>query len=118
MDRQGLATTTQGAATAGAAPNTVRYHLATAAEPSLRDDHRNATRPKGPTRVTPAGCKTSTKPSPCTRPKAGSPQPSPSLHGNVPSRRRYRKGALSKKANAAGTFYFVNWDAVWRCENT
>lgn len=56
MYRQGL-TTTQIAATAGAAQNTVRYHLAIAAvtEPSIRDDHRNATRPPPVTRITAAG---------------------------------------------------------------
>jgi DNA-binding CsgD family transcriptional regulator len=44
MYRQGL-TTTQIAATAGAGQSTVRYHLAlAAAEPSIRDDHRTATR--------------------------------------------------------------------------
>ena len=56
MYRQGL-TTTQIAATAGAAQSTVRYHLAIAAatEPSLRDDHRNAARPTPSTRVTAEG---------------------------------------------------------------
>ncbi|MHA7301486.1 helicase associated domain-containing protein [Pseudarthrobacter sp. MDT1-22] len=56
MYRQGL-TTTQIAATAGAAQNTVRYHLAIAAatEPSIRDDHHNATRPAPVTRITAAG---------------------------------------------------------------
>lgn len=56
MYRQGL-TTTQIAATTGAAQSTVRYHLAiaAAAEPSLRDDHRNANRPSRTTRITPAG---------------------------------------------------------------
>jgi hypothetical protein len=56
MYRQGL-TTTQIAATAGAASNTVRYHLAiaAAADPSIRDDHRSAVRPTRTTRVTPAG---------------------------------------------------------------
>lgn len=56
MYRQGL-TTTQIAATAAAAPNTVRYHLAIAAatEPSIRDDHRNANHPKRTTRITPEG---------------------------------------------------------------
>ncbi|MDR6413472.1 helicase associated domain-containing protein [Pseudarthrobacter sulfonivorans] len=56
MYRQGL-TTTQIAATTDAAQNTVRYHLAiaAAAEPSLRDDHRNAARPTKTTRITPAG---------------------------------------------------------------
>lgn len=55
MYRRGL-TTTQIAATTGAAQNTVRYHLAiaAAAEPSLRDDHRNAARPTR-TRITAAG---------------------------------------------------------------
>lgn len=56
MYRQGL-TTTQIAATTGAASNTVRYHLAiaAAADPSLRDDHRTAARPARTTRITPAG---------------------------------------------------------------
>ncbi len=56
MYRQGL-TTTKIAATTGAAESTVRYHLAiaAAAEPSLRDDHRNAARPTRTTRITPAG---------------------------------------------------------------
>ncbi|MCO4273829.1 helicase associated domain-containing protein [Pseudarthrobacter sp. HLT3-5] len=56
MYRQGL-TTTKIAATAGAAQNTVRYHvaIAAAAEPSIRDDHRNATRTPRVTRITPAG---------------------------------------------------------------
>jgi hypothetical protein len=56
MYRQGL-TTTQIAATADAAPNTVRYHvaIAAAADPSLRDDHRNAARKPPAPRVTPAG---------------------------------------------------------------
>lgn len=56
MYRQGL-TTTQIAATAGAASNTVRYHLAiaAAAAPSIRDDHRNAARLPKTTRITPAG---------------------------------------------------------------
>lgn len=56
MYRQGL-TTTQIAATAGAAQNTVRYHLAIAAatEPSIRDDHRNANRPAPVTRITAEG---------------------------------------------------------------
>lgn len=56
MYRRGL-TTTQIAATMGAAQSTVRYHLAIAAatEPSLRADHRNAARPKRTTRITPAG---------------------------------------------------------------
>lgn len=55
MYRRGL-TTTQIAATTGAVQNTVRYHLAIAAgaEPSLRDDHRNAARPTT-TRVTAEG---------------------------------------------------------------
>lgn len=55
MYRKGL-TTTQIAAATGAAQNTVRYHLAiaAAAEPSLRDAHRNAARPKQ-TRITAAG---------------------------------------------------------------
>jgi hypothetical protein len=50
-------TTPQIAATTGAAQSTVRYHLAiaAAAEPSIRDDHRNATRPTRTTRITPAG---------------------------------------------------------------
>jgi hypothetical protein len=56
MYRQGL-TTTKIAATAGAAQSTVRYHLAiaAAAEPSIRDDHRNAARPIPVTRVTAQG---------------------------------------------------------------
>jgi hypothetical protein len=56
MYRQGL-TTAKIAATAGAAQSTVRYHLAIAAatEPSLRDDHRNAARPRPSTRVTAEG---------------------------------------------------------------
>jgi hypothetical protein len=56
MYRQGL-TTTQIAATAAAAQSTVRYHLAiaAAAEPSIRDDHRNAARPRPATRVTAEG---------------------------------------------------------------
>ncbi|MHA7297694.1 hypothetical protein [Pseudarthrobacter sp. MDT3-1] len=56
MYRQGL-TTTKIAATTGAAQSTVRYHLAiaAAAEPSIRDDHRNATRPPPPTRITAEG---------------------------------------------------------------
>ena len=56
MYRQGL-TTTQIAATAGAAQNTVRYHVAIAAavEPSIRDEHRTAARPARTTRITPAG---------------------------------------------------------------
>jgi hypothetical protein len=56
MYRQGL-TTTKIAATTRAAQSTVRYHLAiaAAAEPSLRDDHRNAVRPTRTTRITPAG---------------------------------------------------------------
>jgi hypothetical protein len=53
MYRQGL-TTTKIAATAGAGQSTVRYHLAIAAatEPSIRDDHRNATHPPPVTRIT------------------------------------------------------------------
>jgi hypothetical protein len=56
MYRQGL-TTTQIAATTGAAQSTVRYHLAIAAatEPSIRDEHRNATRTPPVTRITQAG---------------------------------------------------------------
>lgn len=56
MYRQGL-TTAKIAATAGAAQSTVRYHLAVAAaaEPSLRDDHSNATHAAPVTRVTAAG---------------------------------------------------------------
>lgn len=56
MYRQGL-TTTQIAATAGVGQSTVRYHLAlaAAAQPSIRDDHRTATRPPQVTRVTAAG---------------------------------------------------------------
>jgi hypothetical protein len=56
MYRQGL-TTPQIAATTGAAPNTVRYHLAiaAAADVSLRDEHRTAARPTKTTRITPAG---------------------------------------------------------------
>lgn len=56
MYRQGL-TTAKIAATSGAAQSTVRYHLAiaAAAEPSIRDDHRSATRPTPSTRITPAG---------------------------------------------------------------
>lgn len=56
MYRQGL-TTTKIAATAGAAPNTVRYHvaIAAAADPSIRDEHRSAARTPRSTRITPAG---------------------------------------------------------------
>jgi hypothetical protein len=56
MYRRGL-TTTQIAATTGAAQSTVRYHLAiaAAAEPSFRDDHRNATGPTRSARVTTEG---------------------------------------------------------------
>jgi hypothetical protein len=56
MYRRGL-TTTQIAATTGAAQSTVRYHLAiaAAAELSLRDDHRNAASPTRITRITAAG---------------------------------------------------------------
>ncbi|MGO4188561.1 helicase associated domain-containing protein [Pseudarthrobacter sp. TAF60_1] len=56
MYRQGL-TTTKIAATMGAAQSTVRYHLAiaAAAEPFIRDDHRNASRKAPATRVTLAG---------------------------------------------------------------
>jgi hypothetical protein len=56
MYRQGLSTT-KIAATAGAAQNTVRYHMAiaAAAEPSIRDEHRNAARTPRLTRITPAG---------------------------------------------------------------
>ncbi|MHA7298819.1 helicase associated domain-containing protein [Pseudarthrobacter sp. MDT3-1] len=56
MYRQGL-TTAQIAATTGAAQSTVRYHLAiaAAAQPSIRDDHRNASRTTPATRITPAG---------------------------------------------------------------
>jgi hypothetical protein len=56
MYRRGL-TTTQIAATTDAAPKTVRYHLAiaAAAEPSIRDDHRNAARTTSSTRVTAEG---------------------------------------------------------------
>jgi hypothetical protein len=56
MYRRGL-TTTQIAATTGAAQSTVRYHLAIAAatEPSLKADHRNAARQTRTTRITPAG---------------------------------------------------------------
>jgi hypothetical protein len=56
MYRQGL-TTTQIAATAGVGQNTVRYHLAIAAatEPSIRDEHRNATRTPPVTRITEEG---------------------------------------------------------------
>jgi len=54
--RQGL-TTTQIAAAAGVGQSTVRYHLAMAAatERSIRDDHRNTTRPPPVTRITGAG---------------------------------------------------------------
>ena len=54
--RHGL-TTTQIAATAKVGQSTVRYHLAIAAtaEPSIRDEHRNATRPPPVTRITAAG---------------------------------------------------------------
>ncbi|MCU1518364.1 MAG: helicase-associated protein [Pseudarthrobacter sp.] len=56
MYRQGL-TTTQIANTAGVGKNTVRYHLAiaAAAEPSIRDEHRNATRTPPVTRVNAEG---------------------------------------------------------------
>lgn len=56
MYRQGL-TTTQIAATAGVGQNTVRYHLAiaAAAEPSIRNDHRNAIRTPPVTRITAEG---------------------------------------------------------------
>ncbi|WP_248764167.1 helicase associated domain-containing protein [Pseudarthrobacter sp. SSS035] len=56
MYRQGL-TTTRIAAAAGVGQNTVRYHVAIAAatEPSIRDDHRNATRPPPVTRITAEG---------------------------------------------------------------
>ncbi|MBP1135651.1 hypothetical protein JOE31_001883 [Arthrobacter sp. PvP023] len=56
MYRQGL-TTAKIAATAGAAQSTVRYHLAIAitAEPSIRDEHRNATRVPPVTRLTSGG---------------------------------------------------------------
>jgi hypothetical protein len=56
MYRQGL-TTAQIAATAGVGQSTVRYHvaIAAAAEPSIRDDHRNASRTPPVTRITAAG---------------------------------------------------------------
>jgi hypothetical protein len=56
MYRQGLSTT-QIAARAGVGQSTVRYHLALAAatEPSIRADHRNATRPPPVTRITAEG---------------------------------------------------------------
>jgi len=56
MYRQGL-TTTKIAASARVGQSTVRYHLsiAAAAEPSIRDDHRTATRRPPVTRVTAAG---------------------------------------------------------------
>ncbi|WP_248761364.1 Helicase associated domain protein [Pseudarthrobacter sp. SSS035] len=56
MYRQGL-TTAKIAATAGIGQSTVRYHLAiaAAAEPSIRDDHRNATRTAPATRITADG---------------------------------------------------------------
>ncbi len=56
MYRQGL-TTTQIADTAGVGQSTVRYHvaIAAAAEPSIRDDHRNASRTPPVTRITAAG---------------------------------------------------------------
>ncbi|MHA7300428.1 Helicase associated domain protein [Pseudarthrobacter sp. MDT1-22] len=56
MYRQGL-TTAKIATTAGIGQSTVRYHLAiaAAAEPSIRDDHRNASRPAPVTRITAEG---------------------------------------------------------------
>jgi hypothetical protein len=56
MYRQGLSTR-KIAALAGVGQTTVRYHLAiaAAAEPSIRADHRNATRKTPTTRITPAG---------------------------------------------------------------
>nr|WP_246224138.1 hypothetical protein [Pseudarthrobacter psychrotolerans] len=56
MYRQGL-TTAKIAATAGIGQSTVRYHLAiaAAAEPSIRDDHRSATRTAPATRITADG---------------------------------------------------------------
>ncbi len=56
MYRQGL-TTAKIAATAGVGQSTVRYHLAIAAvaEPSIRDEHRNVSRPAPVTRITADG---------------------------------------------------------------
>lgn len=56
MYRQGIPAS-KIASTAGVGQSTVRYHLAVAAaaEPSIRDDHRNATRTAPVTRVTAEG---------------------------------------------------------------
>jgi hypothetical protein len=56
MYRQGL-TTTEIATTASVGQSTVRYHLAiaAAADPSIRDDHRNVSRPAPVTRITAEG---------------------------------------------------------------
>jgi hypothetical protein len=86
MYRQGL-TTTQIAATTGAAQSTVRYHLAIAAAADRPSVTTTAMPPAlhGPRASLLRGCKTSATPSPCTRPKAGSPQPSHPPNASVPS---------------------------------